>query len=263
MSVREVFEALLAEKRRVDAESAAASDRRAEPPHPAVAEVTEAASRAAHGVGYVPPPLRKRRGRKATVEEMAAFLRERGWPEGADERVLDAVRAAVTPVNEKWLAHLKGLTFRSRELDVEMRRIADACEVRPGGRRLYREFWAGTYRSTGSGSHYAQSEAKLHEVRLTAAGVSTELERVERVGSPRIGPFPGSSGWTDYRLHVFVESDVDVEVLRRRTPPPMREEVRLCWKLGINPRVLNPWLPHGYEERVGIDYFGNDLRAAG
>lgn len=59
---------------------------------------------------------------------------------------------------------------------------------------------------------------------------------------------------------VRVEDEIDVEIVRRSPPPPLREQVRLCWKRGVNPRVYNPFLPHGYEEQAGLDYFGRDLR---
>ena len=44
--------------------------------------------------------------------------------------------------------------------------------------------------------------------------------------------------------------------------PLLREQVRRSWARGVNPRVFNPFLPHGYEEQEGIDYFGRDLRGA-
>lgn len=62
---------------------------------------------------------------------------------------------------------------------------------------------------------------------------------------------------------VRVADAVDAEILRRCPPPSLREQVRLCWKRGINPRVFSPWLPHGYEEREGLDFFGRDLRTGG
>ena len=59
---------------------------------------------------------------------------------------------------------------------------------------------------------------------------------------------------------VRVADAVDAEILRRCPPPTLREQVRRSWARGVNPRVFNPFLPHGYEEQVGIDFFGRDLR---
>lgn len=71
-------------------------------------------------------------------------------------------------------------------------------------------------------------------------------------------PYEKTQAWL---AAVRVEAEVDVEILKRSPPPPLREQVRLSWARGVNPRVYNPFLPHGYEEQVGIDYFGRDLRA--
>ena len=46
------------------------------------------------------------------------------------------------------------------------------------------------------------------------------------------------------------------EILKRRAGVGMKEWLRLCWKRGANPRVFNPFLPHGLEEKWGITYQG-------
>jgi hypothetical protein len=66
-------------------------------------------------------------------------------------------------------------------------------------------------------------------------------------------PYEKTEAWL---AAVRVEAEVDVEILKRSPSPPLREQVRLSWARGVNPRVFNPFLPHGYEEQVGIDYFG-------
>ena len=70
----------------------------------------------------------------------------------------------------------------------------------------------------------------------------------------------GVNGCETYRVEVRVESEVDVAILKRKPGCSLREHVRRCWKGGINPRVGNPFLPYGYEEREGLDYQGRDLR---
>lgn len=46
------------------------------------------------------------------------------------------------------------------------------------------------------------------------------------------------------------------EILQRRPGVGIVEWVRLCWKRGANPRVFQPFLPHGFEEKHGITYQG-------
>lgn len=51
----------------------------------------------------------------------------------------------------------------------------------------------------------------------------------------------------------------DLPLIIHHPPPTIREQVKMCWGRGINPRVYCPFLPHGYEGKVGLDFFGNDL----
>lgn len=107
-------------------------------------------------------------------------------------------------------------------------------------RCLLESFYTGSYRSTGSGEKYSRAEVAMLGERLTAAGIEYWIEE-----SPAT-------------INVFVGLDaVGVEVWKRRSYP-LREWVKGCWRRGVNPRVYNPFLPHGYEERVGLDYFGNE-----
>jgi len=53
---------------------------------------------------------------------------------------------------------------------------------------------------------------------------------------------------------------LDGEVVKRRYAFTLKERVRRCWKNGLNPRVFHPFLPHGYEEKNSLDYFGNEKK---
>lgn len=61
-------------------------------------------------------------------------------------------------------------------------------------------------------------------------------------------------------LYVAVEEDLDVRVLQARAYEgvPLDEFVRRCWARAWNPRVLDPFLPHGLEEKIGLDYQGRN-----
>lgn len=65
----------------------------------------------------------------------------------------------------------------------------------------------------------------------------------------------------DWHVVVYVEEELDVELLRRLPGPDLVEFVRLAWKRGVNPRVYNPWIPHDFEARHGLDYFGGRVEA--
>lgn len=43
--------------------------------------------------------------------------------------------------------------------------------------------------------------------------------------------------------------------------PPQRDFLQFMWRRGLNPRVYRPHLPHGLEEKLGLDFYGNDISA--
>lgn len=62
-----------------------------------------------------------------------------------------------------------------------------------------------------------------------------------------------------FRIYVCVGDLFEVEVVKRLPGLTLCEWLKLCMQLGANPRVYNPFLPHGLEAKLGLDYFGNDV----
>jgi len=119
------------------------------------------------------------------------------------------------------------------------------------------------YRSQGWGAaKYAKADAesRLQDflLHVPEGRVDSQFHKFDQPvrcagGSP-------SLGWHEY--HVMVPTtEIGAEILKRKPERPLREYVRDCWGRGVNPRVYLPFLPHGYEEQVGIDHFGHDLHA--
>lgn len=127
--------------------------------------------------------------------------------------------------------------------------IAQELTPRAGAERhLSHAAWFGTYRSQGFGQdRYTIAEAESHADQARAFNIPVEVT-------------PSEDGMS-LNVHVHVESDLDVEILIRR-PLSLREQVRLFWKRGVNPRVYMPFLPYGYEEKQGLDYHGNEKGGA-
>lgn len=148
-----------------------------------------------------------------------------------------------------------------QRLDALLRELAPVAELRrvgPEGEWHHLDSRrAGDYRSQGYGAlHYAEGSVQL------VADVARAEGFVDGVDLVVLTSTTGGEYSDDVVLAaVRVADAVDAEILRRCPPPSLREQVRLCWKRGVNPRVLNPFLPHGYEEKAGLDYFGRDLRA--
>jgi hypothetical protein len=124
--------------------------------------------------------------------------------------------------------------------------------------RLLVRVSASTYHTQGFGaSRYAKAEAEQQADQARLSGVPVE---VRPVGKPRTDRW--GVQYQDYGVFAPTNA-VGWEMLRLRPGPSLREWIRGCWARQVNPRVYNPWLPAGLEDRLGLDYFGNDLRPVG
>ncbi len=84
------------------------------------------------------------------------------------------------------------------------------------------------------------------------------IAEVRKIGEHRVA---GTYPWTVEEYGLFVNTTTaGWEMVKRRPDTPLREWVRLCWKRGVNPRVYYPFLPHGYEEKEGLDFLGGEIQ---
>jgi len=145
--------------------------------------------------------------------------------------------------------------------EAELVRLAESLPVPAGVKlrpQMYHETRAYDYWSQGYGAcKYAHAAADRTADLARFYGVPCEVHEIERhrVG----GQYPQESA----TYGVFVDTTpIGWEILKRKPGPGMVETVRLCWKRGVNPRVMYPFLPHGFEERHGLDFFGERLDKA-
>jgi len=126
--------------------------------------------------------------------------------------------------------------------------------------KKYDSVWESTYSSQGFGSYkYAKERAEkiADDIKVNGVPVKIEIETKKFEGSGSI--FSSRNSHSTFNIYVKADK-VNREILKRKPGVTFREWIRLCWKRGVNPRVYNPFLPHGLEEKLEIDYFGNDLR---
>jgi hypothetical protein len=107
----------------------------------------------------------------------------------------------------------------------EVERVSDSC-----------------YSNQTQSKHYSQVSAELRADGLRKHATVRVVER-DRY----------------FVTEAALPDELEVEVLRRLPGLTMREWLKRCMQLGANPRVYNPFLPHGTEERLGLDHFGNDV----
>lgn len=152
-----------------------------------------------------------------------------------------------------------------KRLDDRLRDLAGELAPRRGSLRLLlARVRVASYSTQGHGARsYARNAACAEADRFRSAGVEAEV--TFREPKKRPDPVNGSFGYVDmsgeFEVHGLLASELDGEIARRAPGLTLREHVRQCWARGVNPRVDMPFLPHGYEEREGLDFFGNDLRA--
>jgi hypothetical protein len=142
---------------------------------------------------------------------------------------------------------------KRESLDKELTALAASLEPRPGSMpEKIMDASKSTYNSQGwSAESYARGLVEINRVTFAASYPALKFE----INELRWGLNKEPYGWA---LMVHVEEELDAEIVRRRgSKTPIDELVRLCWKHGRNPRVYMPFLPHGFEERNGLDYFGN------
>lgn len=120
------------------------------------------------------------------------------------------------------------------------------------------------WQSTCQGSKYAQAAAQMDADRATLAGIPAVVVQINN-WSPDMSEYyttyrRGEMATPCWACVVDVEDPrVDLEILKHSPAPSLVEQVRLCWARGVNPRVYNPFLPHGFEEKHGISYTGKIL----
>ncbi len=118
------------------------------------------------------------------------------------------------------------------------------------------------YRSMGYGcDKYAKMRANWMLLHAQTLGLEAEL-RVMEVHEGVTASFGSWGGYsykyTDYG--VFAKTtELGKTIWVNKPELPTRDRVKYCLQHGVNPRVYDPHLSPGYEERVGLDHFGNEV----
>lgn len=247
MASREEFAGLLADLAAVKAEISSVYDEN----HPLRQEARDSVIRAIEEKIKASGKKRSKKAKPIQYQDWAKYL---DWD--TEMKPLDDAASA------KFEAFFNPLRKREAELKSRLDTMTEVLSPLPGDKKcLLSVSYSSTYSTQGFGHvAYAEKNAKLHMIDAQSCGIRCEIERRDQKREPRtyqhcfdIGP------GADFYVWVFVQEDMDVEILQRKTVP-LRDWVKWCWKLGANPRVFNPFLPSGYEESVGLDFLGNDLR---
>lgn len=141
-------------------------------------------------------------------------------------------------------AEIKGLEARLIQL-------APEAEIQHGEPRTVYTGDPYTYATQSDKDGYARraAEARAHE--LKADGFEVTIDRAEVIGR--------SYRKILWEVRVPLAEDLDVEILKRRPAPPLKEQVRNLLKHGINPWAVDPFLPRDIMEKLRLDWQGRDV----
>ncbi len=155
-----------------------------------------------------------------------------------------------------------GIAAAREQLVRVKQEIEDLCKTlkpQAGNKQIALEMhYPGSWRSTCQGAHYAKGAAQADMDRALFAGIPCDVVAIcywsPDLASDSVHTREVEGCWTAV---VSVDNpEVDKEILRYAPAPSLVEQVRLSWARGCNPRVFNPFLPHGFEEKHGITYQG-------
>lgn len=166
----------------------------------------------------------------------------------------DVIRAPFQARADEEMAQHTALT---KGIKLYLEALAENAEIRRGPMRKY-EWIYGTHTQGFGNQRYNRASAESYCDHLRHYGVECEV-RGDDQQPPK--DCRDKSCWSPmYEVWAGLASEVDVQILKLRPGPSLRDWLRACWKRGVNPRVYNPYLPVGLEEKLGLDYFGNEVR---
>ena len=164
-----------------------------------------------------------------------------------------ASRLAVAPVVERRERLDAELRREIRILDAQIRALAAHVRVEAGTAEYpIRTHYRSTYATQGWGAdRYARGAADLEAVERDSV-----LSDEERDAGVRVEVEPVEWGYRVVARGLADRLD-GIAIDQRPVCRSLPQQVADCWRRGVNPRVLNPWLPADFEARHGIGYDGS------
>lgn len=191
-------------------------------------------------------------------------IRRKGWPLAKPDWTKPGALEAREPLDAEYKGKAETLHAQHKailaECEQEANRIAETLHVEPGEDWHEAErigSWA--YSSQGYGAvSYAKGACENRMLDFEAHGVETRIRKTDAKPAKGFHGVPSATFVGEAR----VRDALDIEIGKRKPRLSLRDWMKACWRKGLNPRVLNPFLPHGLEERMGVGYQGQDVEPA-
>lgn len=174
-------------------------------------------------------------------------MAKKAFPEDFD-RICDEHRTVADKKMDEYLDRKKAL---GEELD----KLAETLVPQPGDEWIkVREVSNTDYHTQGFGATtYARGAATRHCFMIQIQDIEAEVR--ERKGRKTQAPYPYRAFSQILYFEVWAKcSKLDYEIVKRRPAMTLKEQLQWCWNQGLNPRVFDPMLPHGLEEKLGVSY---------
>lgn len=203
-------------------------------------------------------PLQRRWDRRRLEIYKAKFPKKRK-PKDVDVNDDPEVMAEMAIIQVQ-ANRVQELAAKARERwEKELREVAKLIDLVTGDEwTMAYAVDQGSYGSQGYGaSRYASASAESYADTFRLLGLPVKVVPVTHEYSTP-SKYYGKT-YMSFEVHVQTTQET-IDIAKYKPVQSMREWVRSQWARGVNPRVMNPFLSHGYEEANGLDYFGNDLR---
>lgn len=178
----------------------------------------------------------------------------KGKPPEDENKIFNIIGEAASKYAKDIEAEAKviynALIAKKTEIEPKLNSLAAVCEVVSGETEFVFRMTDGWMFSTqGLGAvHYARGLAESHADKARFHGLQAEIKEVQKHTN------------TIFTVMVKLASDIDLEILKRKPEIPLRDWVENCWHRGVNPRVMNPFLPYDYEEKNNISFFKKEKK---
>jgi len=215
---------------------------------------------------------RRERALGERLDRLYLARQQAAWKAAKGRRRFDPAKATAAELSrlvalrehlQKWAARwFRLVAARRQKIVAQLAQLAETLAIPVDETGLiYCRFSGLDYYTQGYGcNRYARASASLELLRLQALGGRACLLTQNDPRPAYPGPHHVATQ-TYYVLAYTTELGAD---LCRRHPGGLskRATIKALLQLGANPRVFFPFLSYGYEERLGLDAWGNDLAAA-
>lgn len=150
---------------------------------------------------------------------------------------------------EEYVLQADAMRAQRDMVSEQLGQLAETLEPRPGTEwHMYIEVNSSSFHTQTASHTYARAAVEQYVPMVEEHGIEAQI---------RVNRWEDGKDIADYQLWVRCEP-LDWEIMTRR-PFSMKGWLEWCWSKAINPRVLQPGLPPGLEQKLGVEVNGRPV----